>query len=192
MNWLLNNRTFQMEEVAENETVRMGTTEVWEFVNETGGMGMMGGMNMAHPMHMHAVQFQVFDRQVAPDFREGWETLRQGFVDEGWKDTVLVRPGERVTRGGHIPGAANLFWMQNIMSREIPVMRPPAELRRLYEAAGATADRKVVTYCRTGGQASHAYFTAKYLGYDVVMYDGSFFEWSKTEGTAVVSGQRAK
>lgn len=74
----------------------MGTTEVWEFVNETGGMGMMGGMNMSHPMHMHAVQFLVIDRNVAPDFREGWETLRQGFVDEGWKDTVLVMPGERV------------------------------------------------------------------------------------------------
>jgi len=45
-----------------------------------------------------------------------------------------------------------------------------------------------VTYCRTGGQAAHTYFTAKYLGYDVVMYDGSFFEWNRAEGTPVASG----
>jgi thiosulfate/3-mercaptopyruvate sulfurtransferase len=102
------------------------------------------------------------------------------------------KPGEGVTRGGHIPGAVNVFWMQNLVSRENPVMRPAAELRKLYEAVGAEGDKQVVTYCRTGGQASHAYFTAKYLGYDVVMYDGSFFEWSKTAGTQVVTGERPK
>ena len=103
-----------------------------------------------------------------------------------------AKPGDGVPRGGHIPGAANVFWMQNVVSKENPVMRPAAELRRLYEAAGAGAGRKVVTYCRTGGQASHAYFTAKYLGYDVVMYDGSFFEWSNTAGTPVVTGEGRK
>ena len=98
------------------------------------------------------------------------------------------KPGEGVQRPGHIPGAANVFWMQNLQSRENPVLRPVPELRRLYEAAGARAGAKVVTYCRTGGQAAHTYFTAKYLGYDVVMYDGSFFEWNRAEGTPVASG----
>jgi thiosulfate/3-mercaptopyruvate sulfurtransferase len=99
-----------------------------------------------------------------------------------------AKPGDGVPRGGHIPGAANLFWMQNVASKENPVLRPAAELRKLYEAAGAAPGRKVVTYCRTGGQASHTYFTAKYLGYDVLMYDGSFFEWSNAAGTPVVAG----
>lgn len=103
-----------------------------------------------------------------------------------------AKPGDGIPRGGHIPGAANVFWMQNVVSKENPVMRPAAELRRLYEATGVAPDRKVVTYCRTGGQASHAYFTAKYLGYDVVMYDGSFFEWSNTEGAPVVAGSERK
>lgn len=101
-------------------------------------------------------------------------------------------PGEGVARGGHIPGAANVFWMRNVVSRENPLMRPAAELRRLYEDAGARRGDTVVTYCRTGGQASHAYFTAKYLGYDVVMYDGSFFEWSNREGTPVVAGRERR
>ena len=102
-----------------------------------------------------------------------------------------TKPGEGVPRGGHIPGAANVFWMQNVVSKENPELRPVVELRKLYEQAGALHGRTVVTYCRTGGQASHAYFTLKYLGYDVVMYDGSFFEWSNTEGAPVVVG-RAK
>ena len=103
-----------------------------------------------------------------------------------------TKPGEGVPRGGHIPGAANVFWMQNVVSKENPALRSVAELRKVYEEAGALRGRTVVTYCRTGGQASHAYFTLKYLGYDVVMYDGSFFEWSNTEGAPVVVGRERR
>jgi thiosulfate/3-mercaptopyruvate sulfurtransferase len=100
--------------------------------------------------------------------------------------------GDGIWRGGHIPGAANVYWMQNVVSKENPVLRSEAELRRLYEVAGATTDSKVVTYCRTGGQAAHAYFTAKYLGYDVAIYDGSFFEWSSAVDTPVTAGTKRK
>jgi len=93
MEWTLNSRTFQMDAVAGDERVRLGSTEVWEFVNDasTGMMGMM-----AHPMHIHNVQFRVIGREVLPEFRAAYDTVREGFVDEGWKDTVLVMPGERV------------------------------------------------------------------------------------------------
>jgi thiosulfate/3-mercaptopyruvate sulfurtransferase len=37
----------------------------------------------------------------------------------------------------------------------------------------------VVVYCRTGVQASWDYFAARYLGYQVKMYDGSFIDWSR-------------
>jgi thiosulfate/3-mercaptopyruvate sulfurtransferase len=100
--------------------------------------------------------------------------------------------GVGVSRGGHIPGAASLFWMQHVESKENPVLRSEAELRRLYEAVGAAPDTKVVTYCRTGGQASHTYFIARYLGYDVAMYDGSFFEWSNAPDTPVITGTQRK
>jgi len=103
-----------------------------------------------------------------------------------------TKPGEGVPRGGHIPGAANVFWMQNVVSKENLALRSVVELRKLYEEAGALRGRTVVTYCRTGGQASHAYFTLKYLGHDVVMYDGSFFEWSNTEGAPVVVGRERR
>jgi thiosulfate/3-mercaptopyruvate sulfurtransferase len=94
---------------------------------------------------------------------------------------------------GHIPGAVSIFWMdKHLVSKENPVLKPAQELRQIYEAAGATKDKKVVSYCRTGVQASHTYFVAKYLGYDVAMYDGSFSEWVTLEGAPVITGDKAK
>ena len=105
--WSLNGRTFQMNEVADDEIVDADSLEVWEFVNvvNAGGMSghhmggntqMMTGDQMAHPMHVHGVQFQILERTIDEAFREGWETLSDGYVDEGWKDTVLLMPGERI------------------------------------------------------------------------------------------------
>lgn len=100
MFWTINGRTFEMESVADDEEVRLNSLEVWEFINQPGsmGMGMMSDMaeEMAHPIHVHGLQFQVLERQVRPEMAAGWETVRAGYVDEGWKDTVLVMPGERV------------------------------------------------------------------------------------------------
>ncbi len=93
-------------------------------------------------------------------------------------------PGEGIERPGHIPGAVNIFWRRNVAAGE-PTMRPEAELRTLYEAAGATEGGTVVTYCRTGGQGAHAWFTARYLGYDARLYDGSYYEWSEAGDTPI-------
>jgi len=95
-----NDRLFEMDAVAQDEIVRLGDLEVWEFVNLEGGGGGMGmgmmNMDMPHPMHIHGVQFQVFERQIARGYESVYQELSGGFVDEGWKDTVLVMPGETV------------------------------------------------------------------------------------------------
>lgn len=95
MRLLLNGRTFELEDVAPNEIVQLGTLEAWQFTNQGSGGGMMGAA-MAHPLHVHGVQFQVIDRQVSSQFASAWETVRSGYVDDGWKDTVLLMPGESV------------------------------------------------------------------------------------------------
>ena len=38
----------------------------------------------------------MLERQVLPELKAGVESVRAGYVDEGWKDTVLIMPGERV------------------------------------------------------------------------------------------------
>jgi len=90
-----------------------------------------------------------------------------------------------IPRPGHIPGAANVYWMQGQASKDDMTLLPELGLRKLYEASGITPDRPVVTYCNTGMQASQSYFTLKYLGYDVSMYDGSFSEWSNAKDSVV-------
>ncbi|HEV2200655.1 MAG TPA: sulfurtransferase [Bryobacteraceae bacterium] len=81
-------------------------------------------------------------------------------------------------KGSHIPTAVNQNWMDSQVSKDNQTLKSEADLRRLYEAAGVKGDRPVVTYCNSGMQASQSYFTLKYLGYDVKMYDGSMSEWN--------------
>jgi FtsP/CotA-like multicopper oxidase with cupredoxin domain len=98
MRWTINGRVFDMTDVASDEEVQLGDTEIWEFSNQGTGMGGMGmgGMLQPHPMHIHALQFKILDRQVDPRNQDTYNGLKDGFVDEGWHDTVLVMPGERV------------------------------------------------------------------------------------------------
>jgi FtsP/CotA-like multicopper oxidase with cupredoxin domain len=89
MKWGINGKSFEMLETTALETVKLGTQEIWEFRNDSGGM-----MRMAHAMHVHGQQFRVLKRIYGSN--DGVHPESAGFVDEGWKDTVLVMPGERV------------------------------------------------------------------------------------------------
>jgi hypothetical protein len=59
-----------------------------------GGMGMM--MAMAHPIHLHGQSFQIVSRSIDEDVSEDYASVRDGFIESGFKDTVLVMPGETV------------------------------------------------------------------------------------------------
>lgn len=100
MNWLMNGRTYEPGVVAPDEVVKLNTTEVWVFTNGGGtgmGMGGRGGMmNMPHVMHLHTHEFKIIERSVEAGFQAAWETVKDGFVDEGWKDTFFIMPGESV------------------------------------------------------------------------------------------------
>lgn len=86
MVWTINGRVYEMTEVAEDEMVYRDETMAWEWINNS---------SIPHPMHIHNVQFQVVQR-TPPSSMSSYNTVNQGFVDSGWKDTVLVWPGERV------------------------------------------------------------------------------------------------
>jgi FtsP/CotA-like multicopper oxidase with cupredoxin domain len=88
MTWLIAGRTFEMSVVTSEETVKAGSTHIWEFVNQANRMG----MEAAHPIHIHGPQFRVISRTGG----RITNSLREGIIDSGWKDTVLVLPGETV------------------------------------------------------------------------------------------------
>jgi len=86
----LNGRIFDMEAVAPDERVKLGTTEVWEFANDS------GMMLMSHPMHVHNVHFKVIERIQDPRRQAIYAGMQEGLIDEALKDVVIVMPGERV------------------------------------------------------------------------------------------------
>jgi thiosulfate/3-mercaptopyruvate sulfurtransferase len=109
------------------------------------------------------------------------EEVSRSLAKPAYADTALVdsRPDADFTSLGHIPGAVSVFWTRNLESEQDPSLPPPFELRTMYEELGVTRDKRVITYCRTGVQASYSYFILKWLGYDVALYDGSYQNWSK-------------
>jgi len=99
-----------------------------------------------------------------------------------------VNSGGGIKRGGHIPGAKNVWWIETLVSKDNPVLKPVADIRALYQAAGAKLGEEVLVYCRTGPIAMHEYFTLKLAGFHPLLYNGSFMEWSNATGTAVETG----
>ncbi len=94
MSALLNGRSYKMDDVRDDEIIPVNSLQVIEFDNGYNGMN---GMPMPHPMHLHGEQFQIIKRQVNPKSREAYRTISGGLIWGGWKDTVLVMPGEKVT-----------------------------------------------------------------------------------------------
>jgi thiosulfate/3-mercaptopyruvate sulfurtransferase len=86
----------------------------------------------------------------------------------------------RARRGGAIPGAKHIEWTRNLTPEGD--FKPAAELRAMYEQAGVTPDREVITYCQGGYRAAHSYLALRLLGYPRVRsYVGSWKEWGDRE-----------
>ena len=71
----INGKTMDMGRI--DEVVRLGDVEIWEVTNRGA---------QPHPLHVHLVQFQILDRNGNPPTS----------TELGWKDTVLVPPGDLV------------------------------------------------------------------------------------------------
>ncbi len=88
MAWRINGRLFDMRSIG--FTVRRGTREIWEIANPADGM--------PHPMHIHGFQFRVLERRGSPEPVQRLAVEERGLTatDLGWKDTILIWPGETV------------------------------------------------------------------------------------------------
>jgi blue copper oxidase len=86
--WLINGLTYGPDEFP--IVVQRGAKEIWEIRNDE--------RSMPHPMHLHGFRFRVLERRNSPGQVFGTAVDEKGRVatDLGWKDTVLIWPGETV------------------------------------------------------------------------------------------------
>jgi thiosulfate/3-mercaptopyruvate sulfurtransferase len=82
----------------------------------------------------------------------------------------------RAARGGAIPGAIHIEWTDNIAPDG--KFKSNDELKAMYDRAGITRDKEVVSYCQGGYRAAHSYVALRLLGFPKVRnYIGSWKEW---------------
>lgn len=78
---------------------------------------------------------------------------------------------------GHIGGAVNIDHTTLLDAKGL--MKPKAELEKIFNAGGVTKDKTVYLYCSTGVRTAKAYIAlVKIMGYpNVKVYDGGLNEW---------------
>jgi thiosulfate/3-mercaptopyruvate sulfurtransferase len=119
-----------------------------------------------------------------------WREVRDA-IDR--KDAVILdtrTDGEytgstlRARRGGAVRGAVHIECMRNVGAAGD--FKPADELRQMYEDAGVTPDREVITYCQGGYRAANSYLALRLLGYPRVrLYVGSWKEWGDREALPI-------
>lgn len=96
-------------------------------------------------------------------------------------EAIGERKVDNVARGGHVPGATLMEWLQVSGAEE--KLSYPSDLKKVQEklnAAGITKDKTIYTYCHVGaGRGSYYYVLLKdLLGYpNVRVYTGGWNEW---------------
>jgi thiosulfate/3-mercaptopyruvate sulfurtransferase len=91
-------------------------------------------------------------------------------------------------RGGHVPGAVNLDWLELMDSDR--GLRLREGLEALLAAQGIDRSRPLITYCQTHHRSGLSYLVARLLEFPAPRaYHGSWSEWGNRDDTPIVSGE---
>jgi thiosulfate/3-mercaptopyruvate sulfurtransferase len=91
---------------------------------------------------------------------------------------------------GHIAGAHSVPF--TTVTDEHLAFRSAVELEALFSKAGVQPDDTIIGYCHIGQQATAMLFAARTLGHPVLLYDGSFQDWSRHDDRYPVDNPAGK
>lgn len=92
----------------------------------------------------------------------------------------------RAKRGGHIPGAHHLEWVEFLDDKGL--IRPAEEISPLLEKFTAPARKNkqpIVAYCQAHRRSSMAFLLADFVGIHIKGYDGSWQEWGNKDESLI-------
>ena len=90
------------------------------------------------------------------------------------------------SRGGHIPGAVNLDWLDTIDATRQLRLKSKSDLSKKLQQLGISPDREIIVYCQTHHRSAHSWMMLKHLGYPRVRgYAGSWSEWGNNESMPI-------
>jgi len=95
----------------------------------------------------------------------------------------------RAARGGHIPGAVNLNWLDTMDKNRNLRLKSPDILNDALRTLGIRIEQEVITYCQSHHRSAHTWLMLKSLGFPRVRgYAGSWSEWGNHPDTPVTTG----
>jgi len=156
--------------------------------------GLQAWINERHPVNAEPVQRPRSSYPVT--FSDG-AVADKNYILERLRDPRVVivdarSPAEyrgenrRAERAGHIPGAVNFDWVNEIDRARNLRLKPAEELKRMLSRLGVTPDKEVIAYCQTHHRSAHTYIMLKSLGYPRVRgYPGSWSEWGNSPDTPI-------
>jgi 3-mercaptopyruvate sulfurtransferase SseA/sterol desaturase/sphingolipid hydroxylase (fatty acid hydroxylase superfamily) len=97
---------------------------------------------------------------------------------------------DKAARAGRIPGSVFVDWASSVNYDSDEKFKDSVALSGMFELAGITKDKTIITYCQSGTRSAHSLFTlTQILGYENVRnYDGSWIEWSGRADLATETG----
>ncbi|OWU84716.1 hypothetical protein ATO6_10265 [Oceanicola sp. 22II-s10i] len=136
-----------------------------------------------------------FTARPRSELRVGAEEVAAAMEDDG---TVLLNAlsaeqftgtgGAHYGRPGRIPGSVSVP-VRDLLQPGSSKLRPPEELRAIFEAAGVLSAPRIINYCGGGIAASGTNFALHLIGRtDASLYDGSLIDWVSDADRPMVCG----
>ena len=131
------------------------------------------------------------DRQQLVDVEQLKALLASQSIDVWDARSAAEFSGDKVlaARGGHMPGASNLDWLELMDRGNALRLKPLTAIRATLAERGISGDKPIVTHCHSHHRSGLTYLVGKLLGFNIRGYDGSWSEWGNRADTPIESGQ---